>query len=207
MNSLEITNIVKKSGKYIVFLNNNLSYKFHYEILLKHNLKPRMTISYDSFYAILNENKLKLCFDQALVYLSIRMHSIYELKQKFYKKGYDKNTIDLTISKCCDLGFIDDDLFAENYLTELKYRNIGSYKAVQMLKIKGIGKEIAENLVSKLYNDPDDREVIMKLLERKKRILSKDLEKNKIKEKLFRYLYTKGFNKTIIYEQIDKFLK
>ncbi|MCP4176467.1 MAG: hypothetical protein GY756_01765 [bacterium] len=165
-----------------------------------------MSISCDSFYAILNENKLKLCFDQALVYLNIRMHSVYELKQKLYKKGYDKNSIDITISKCSDLILLDDNIFAENYLHELKTRNIGLYKAVQMLKAKGISKDITESVTAKLYNEEDDREVILKLLEKKSRLLNINLEKKKRKEKLFRYLYSKGFSKTAIYEQIDDFL-
>jgi len=207
MNSLEITNITKKTGKYIVFLKDDHSYKFHPEIVLKYNLKPNMTISYDSFNAILSENKLKLCFEQALVYLNIRMHSAYELKQKLYKKGYDKNSIETIIKKCADLALIDDNTFAENYLHELKARSIGSYKAVQMLKIKGISSDVAENMVTELYTENDDREVVLKLLKRKNRLLSKNLEKRKKKEKLFRYLYSKGFNKTVIYEQIDEFLK
>ena len=95
----------------------------------------------------------RLAYSQALRFLTLRSHSEHELYNKLLKKHTHSAAV-YAIEKCRELGFIDDEDFASRYAKELAERKkYGVSRIRQELKLKGIDREIVDNVVSSLEVD------------------------------------------------------
>ncbi len=92
-------------------------------------------------------------FDRALKYLSLRARSIKEIHDYLARKQYQEEEINETIKRLLDLKFLNDDSFARSF-TDNRQRKGKSKKAIEFeLKLKGVSKEIAEDVLEFAKND------------------------------------------------------
>jgi len=143
-------------------------------------------------------------FNLSLRFISYRPRSKKEvfnyLKEKSKKAPHlDEKVIAKIMQRLVDLKFIDDLEFAKFWIRSRK-------KGFKILKFeliqKGISKEIIEKAVSEFDLKAKEDDLIEKLIEKKKKSLSK-YPKQKAYEKLFSFLLRKGFD----YDAIRKSLK
>lgn len=142
-------------------------------------------------------------YNLALKFLSYRPRSEHEVRERLKKKKVENPLVEKIISKLKEKRFINDEEFVRWWIESrinFKHRSIRLIKLE--LKQKGIDQELIERMINDkglMINDLDQAE---KLTEKRiKRY--KDLPKNKIYEKLGRYLASKGFNWDTIKRSID----
>lgn len=122
--------------------------------------------------------------------LKLKDRSEYEIIQRLKDKGFDEDTILRVVEKLKNNLFIDDKKFALSYIE----RNLNKLKSIKMIvnelkeKYK-ISEEILENIDFMSYKNKQ-REIIKNLLDKK--------FKNFDREKLYRYLLTRGFEEVEI---------
>lgn len=132
-------------------------------------------------------------------YLSGRNHSRYELYLKLLKKKYNKQFIVNTLDELEKTKLIDDSEFAKDYFSIQIKKKKGLLKIKADLFKKGVNREIIEEVVINSADEIKFLESAKLLAERKLEQLQKrDLEKNKIKQKIFQYLAGRGFTTDII---------
>jgi len=149
-------------------------------------------------------------FSLAEKYLALRMHSVSELRDKLRKKFPDeKEEAEKVIQYFLGTKALNDYEYAKMFL---QYRQMQKPKSEYLLRKelqnKGVEKEIIEVVLSE--NPLDDVVNACELASRKLHTISRDLESQKKKEKVFRYLESRGFSYGVIkkaWEKIEKELE
>jgi len=130
--------------------------------------------------------------NSAVRILTKRDHSKYELKQKLQQRGFERKAIDTVIEECERLRT------AHLYILQLKRKCFGRRYIRMALKKKRLGGAVAENLLLENYPEADERENAGKILEKKRETFEREEDKKKSREKMFRFLTSRGFSKDII---------
>ena len=156
-------------------------------------------------------------YNKCLHFLSFRPRSEKELKEYLHKPSFVKkakspekeeieNTITAIIEKLKEYRFLDDEQFATWWVEQRSKVKPKAKRIIAMeLKQKGIEMDVIEEVLES-EELPSEKEKVRKLAE--KRILKyKDLPRQKIYEKMGRYLASKGFDWEIIRESIDDLIK
>lgn len=134
----------------------------------------------------------------AFRYLSGRNHSKNELKIKLLRKGYKKTIIENVLDDLERLNYLNDADFTYNfYKINIKKKGINKIKTD--LYKKGVDRNIIEETGLKFLDDPLLIETA-KSLANKKIITLQRKENTKIqkKQKLYQYLFAKGYSTDII---------
>lgn len=150
------------------------------------------------------------CLDKAGKILSKRLHSTFELKKKLLSSGFPITIVNNAIAKLQSLDFLNDARFAEAYAQELMEKGFGPKKIFIQLIKRGIPKEIVSDQTANFANAQinetsqiDKNSAIKIAIQKKLRLLSRESDIRKKKEKLFRYLLSKGFLPEQIRAEID----
>jgi regulatory protein len=147
------------------------------------------------------DNDLKKASSMALGYLSRRSRSILEIKDYLSKKNFSPLLVSRVIQQLCSENYLDDKLFAENYLENRRRNKPKSLFAFRYeLEKKGIDAAIIDQALIGY----DDLELALLALKPKVR-LWRHLDQALLKKKTFGYLRYRGFGFSIIqsaWEQI-----
>jgi regulatory protein len=149
----------------------------------------------------------KKAMNSAVRILSKRDHSKYELKQKLHQRGFASKVIDTVIAECERLDYINDLRTAHLYILQLKRKCFGRRYVRMALKKKRLSGAVAENLLLKNYPEADERENAGKILQKKEKTFEPEEDLKKRKEKIYRFLCSRGFSKYVISELIRDVVK
>ncbi len=145
-------------------------------------------------------------YNLALRFLSYRTRSEKEIREKLKSKKVEPITIEKIILKLKKYKFIDDVEFAKGWIEGRLRFKPRSLRLIKMeLKQKGISDDIIDRIINDkglMINDLEQAKILVE-----KRIgRLKGLDKQKIYEKLGRFLASKGFNWDTIKKSIDEIL-
>ena len=139
--------------------------------------------------------------------LTYRDHSKYELKQKLQKRGFASEVIDTVIVECQRLNYIDDQRTARVYISQLKRKCFGKRHIRMAIKKKRLSGIIIEKILLENYTEAEDRENASNLLEKKIKTFNREKNSKKRRDKIFRFLYSRGFNKDVVADLIRESVK
>lgn len=110
---------------------------------------------------LLNEANLRRAYQAAITALSHRAHSKKELIDKLLLKQHERDACEYAVSRVEELGLIDDADYATRLAQTLLERKGFSLERIRAeLSQKGITREIIENTLENLDNDP-----VMRIIE------------------------------------------
>jgi len=130
--------------------------------------------------------------------LSRRNHSRYEIEQKLKDRGFDADLTEKVISECQRLNYIDDKETARLYIQELKRKGYGTHRISISMKKKGLSGELTEEMLEQFNSESDELENARRVLENKLKSFEREKDIWKRKEKIYRFLYSRGFSKSVI---------
>ena len=139
--------------------------------------------------------------------LTYRDHSKYELKQKLQKRGFASEVIDTVIIACERLNYIDDKRTARLYISQLKRKRFGIRHIRMALKKKRLYGAAIEDILLENYAKIEERKNADKLLEKKMKTFNREEDLKKRRDKIYRFLYSRGFNKDVIADLIRELVK
>lgn len=142
-----------------------------------------------------NHNEVWQC---SLHIIGRRPHSEYELQQKLHYKKYSYDNIENVILRLKEYGYINDAELARNLFD--RYLQAGKYSLKQILyklKQRGLPDAIIHNIVNS-HDDINEWESALKVVKTHFKILD-----TTTKEKIYRYLASKGFSSTSITKVLD----
>ncbi len=131
--------------------------------------------------------------------LSGREHSRAELRRKLLQRGYDRETVEQTLTKLRDLAYLDDRRFAEALIrqrVQIKLRGLEDVR--QRLMIAGVSREIIDNALEDARDDLDLRSVCREAGKKRLATLNEPDAKKK-KAKLIRHLIGRGFEPDTVF--------
>jgi regulatory protein len=147
-------------------------------------------------------------YNSALRFLSYRTRSEKEVRDKLRTKNVEPEIIEKIVLKLKEKRFINDEEYARQWIENRNRFKPRSLRLIKMeLKQKGLTPEIIKSAVKNQELGVDsDLEQAKKLAEKRIGRL-RNLPKQKIYEKLGRYLASKGFNWDTVKKAIDDVLE
>ena len=132
-------------------------------------------------------------YQAALRFLARRSHSRWELFTKVTRKGFSRSDINRSLDRLEELGYLNDRAFALEYSRyRLKQSPRGrKLLAVELMK-RGISRELVEEVLSEVYREFPEEDLISGLVEKWRRTHPyevTDAERKKLSQSLGR----KGF--------------
>jgi len=147
------------------------------------------------------DNTAKL-FDYTIRILSKKRYHSEELKTKLRAKEATKEEIDNILEKLIGYKYINDKEYIEMFIIDrLNTTPQGIRLIKQKLKRKNILTEDIDSIMEKL--NIDESIYAKKALKKKLKTINKGQDKQKIKEKLIRFLISRGFNFNTTFEIIN----
>lgn len=134
--------------------------------------------------------------------LSRRALSEAELRRKLHDAGFPEPEISEAVEFCRRHRYINDEVLAEDYTGLLRMRNTGSRLIRQKLIKRGLGGEITGQMLPEENPETAEIEAARRALDYKWRLLSRESDPRKKREKAFRYLIGRGFPPGMIFELI-----
>jgi len=194
----------KNKDRWNVFIDGAFACGVNSDTLLKFQLKSGDEI---------DENKLKEIrdFDEYLYskkiafdFLSYRIRSEKELKDKLKGKDISHTSIERTIEHLKELKLINDEEFARQLISEkLASKPVGKAVLRQKLIQKGISFKLSDEILKEYFSEDNEKEFVISNFDKYFRRVE-GLDRQQKRKKMFDYLARKGFDFDIIKQVINE---
>ena len=119
-------------------------------------------INEEELTELLDAVSFRRAYNKSLDLLSRRPYGTKELIKKLCEKGHEKDSAEKACERLLELGLLNDEEYARILATDLLERkNYGIKRIKQELNIRGINRDIIENTIDLLDNDPVNRIIIL----------------------------------------------
>ncbi len=140
--------------------------------------------------------------ERAMRLLSVRSYSEQELMLKLRRAGVADAEARAAVAECRRRGYLNDELLAEDFAHALSARGSGARLIRMRLRTRGLAAEHVEAALEKTADL--EYEAARRALEYKLRMLAKEKDPRKKREKTFRFLVSRGFSGAVIRELFSK---
>jgi SOS response regulatory protein OraA/RecX len=131
-------------------------------------------------------------FTILLDYLAKSEHSELQCRNLLKRKEFHSSIINHAIQQCKKLRYLDDGRFAEVMINSFANRKASKRAIVAKLREQHIPSSVWEHLLNELYPQEMATGNITELMA-KYCVTHRDLPRAKLREKVFGYLFRKGF--------------
>ena len=135
--------------------------------------------------------------------LKYRPRSEHELRQRLKRRGFSDSIITETLIFLKDKGLVDDLEFARIWVESRIKKPLGIHRLKQELRIKGIDKNLIEQVIERIGSRYNEEETIGNLIQRRMERL-RHIEPAKTKRRIFLYLLRRGFSSERIQEAFHR---
>ena len=144
---------------------------------------------------------------RAMDLLAVRMHSVYQLRTKLARK-FSREIIEKVLLRLEEINLLDDLEFACEYVRQRVARSPRSPALlVKELRDRGVHGEQARRAVEKTLTETGLSELNLAIQAASKRIAAFSGEdKDREREKIFRFLSSRGFQASVARPAIEEIL-
>lgn len=143
--------------------------------------------------------------NSALRILTGRDHSKYELTQKLKQRGFTPADIEKAVSECERFDYINDVRTSRVYIRQLTRKGYGRKRIRNEMNKKGLSSERIQNILSETVSDADEREGATRILNKNIKRFERESDLKKRRDKIYRFLYARGFSQDTIRKLITKY--
>ena len=182
-----------------IFLDGEFAFGLDEEVLYKYGLKIGEELDQKKIDQILESEVKKESKDAALKFLSYRMRSEKEVRDKLKKKEFANDLIDEVIKDLKRINLIDDSNFASAFVRDkISNKPQGKILLKQELWKKGIKDETIEKVLKEYFEDEEEELNLAKNLLKKRKKRYENLDKNIAKRRMMSFLLRRGFSYEIV---------
>jgi regulatory protein len=135
-------------------------------------------------------------------YCSYQERSISDVRRQLDKYHVNDTTINQIVKKLIDEGFLNEVRFAETYtLGKLRSNYWGKIKIIQGLKERSVESQIINSAIESIEK-LKYQQIIKKLIHKKLKLI-RNTDSFIIKNKIARYIISKGFESYLVWEEIN----
>lgn len=191
----KISKIKKNNNKYTIILSDNSSLSFYSDTLIKYNLLKPRKISDKELEEIINYNNFIEAYNKALKYISFKVRTKKEIKDKLC--NYSIDVIDKVIKKLDELCLLDEKKYIEAFINDqINLGNKGPFYIKKELKKLNINIDYIDEILNNI-NEDVWIEKVKKIVD-KKINTNKKLPKERLLLKIKNDLILLGYSKNII---------
>ncbi len=185
-----------------LYIDGEFALKLDTETLIENRIKAGLDITDEKLCELVKKSDAKRAKEKALRLISYRDHTTFELCEKL-KKDFSAGAAEAAVAKMVELRLMDDEAVARRLCADLhNLKHLSPQSIKYKLTVKGIDKELAEEIIEELEIDPVEE--ITLLIEKK---YSKNLFDEKGKRRTFSALQRAGYHYSDIKSAMAPFLE
>ncbi|MDY4078007.1 MAG: recombination regulator RecX [Clostridium sp.] len=207
MGSITDISVQKKNkNRCNIYIDNVFAFGVSNELIYKENLKVGMIIDEEKLKKIAYEENLINCKETALKIIERSYKTKKEMIKRLLEKGYALEEINETLKFLEEYNFINDESYAKAFIND-RTKTQGKQKIKYALKNKGISDEIIEEELSKLDMEKEKENANILALKKYNILIKRESDKYKLKEKIIRFLISRGYNYEVAKDAVNEMLK
>lgn len=144
------------------------------------------------------DDKLDKCLTTAIRILTRRDHSCSELAQKLVLRGFSSESVDQVVCECRRQNYLNDAHYADRYARRLHDKGYGWRRIQQMLAVKGVDQNLIDHSLADYCQERIQVEGCRRALRKKNTKRPDNETSEKVKARIYRFLYQRGFSPAII---------
>jgi regulatory protein len=199
-----ITALQKKNSKVIVLFEDNSFCTIDYRVVVNNGLRINDFITEEKKELLINESIFLIVKDSAFRSLSRRAHSVFELRTKLFRKGWQKEIVQKVLDDLLNNDFLNDEKFALAFIEERSRKNIGINKLKSDLMKRGIDRKISESLLNNLDRNSSFKSAFELAGKKYTQLKDRGFDNRKIRNKLYAFLLSRGFESEFILKIINE---
>ncbi len=170
------------------------------DTVVKNGLKIGQNFDDESVAKLRYESECTRATSKAMWLVSRRDYSKKEMILRLKKDGFDIDAVNDAVELLSESSVIDDERFAYNFAYNLKAnRKLGRRAIVTELLLKGVSREIAEEVSAEFCDNDSDVETAKEIIESKYCGFDND---EKINRRMIAALARKGYSYDIVKKAI-----
>ena len=191
----------KDSKRFSLFINNKFAVGISLNTFEHFDLSKGQRLNRKLIDDICVYEEINKARNKALQYIAKKMRSSFEVQQKLRQFGYPLSVIEGIVQEFRDKQYIDDRDYAETFTRDfLKFKEAGVFKLKKSLQQKGIAANLIEQTIEKYFSSEQQLQKARRLAEKKLQLIK---EKEKKKERIYRYLIQKGFENSVVAQTLN----
>lgn len=192
----------KGNNTYKIYLENNQSINVYEDVILKNNLLYKKEIDSSLLEQISNDNLYEDIYNKCVKYISVRIRSIYEIREYLKRKEIDESLIDTTIEKLQKNNLLNDEVFAKAFVNDkLNFTTMGPYRIEQELKKHKVESSIIYKYISNIEDDKIDEKINKQIV----KSLKSSKKKQNLRNKIYTNLLSLGYSNEMILRNINNY--
>ena len=192
----------KGNNTYKIHLENKQSIHVYEDVIIKNNLLYKKEIDSSLLEKISNDNSKEDIYNKCVKYISVRIRSIYEIKEYLRKKEVEDSLIDITIDKLLKNNLLNDEIFAKAFINDkLNFTTMGPYRIEQELK----KHKIDSNIIYKYLSDIDNEMIDNKINKQITKLMKSSKKKQNLRNKIYMNLLSLGYSNEMILRNINNY--
>ena len=189
-----------------IYLDGKFAFGCNLNVVAKFKLREGLSLTAEQVREIEQGEVRQDCFDRALRYLGIRLHSRAELRKKLIRLEFGDSIVDGVLDDLQRLGYVDDRRFAKTRaLSAADHRKQGPRRALMELRKTGVSEQVARDALGDVYATRDTLQVARELAMKQAPRLRK-LDPLVARRRLTGMLQRRGFDYEDIRPLLDEVL-
>ena len=201
---MEITSAERnKKNRYrmSIYIDDKFAFTIGEDDFLSMNLYERKEITTEELEYIKNTLNFRSAKVAAVRYLSMKLRTEKEVRQKLHEQGFDSENIESVVEELKGIGYINNKLYAQKFVFDRSKLKPKSKKLLKLeLQSRGISSEIADEVLDDWK--VDEAIVAEELV--KRRFGKYDLQDETVLKKVYMFLNHRGYNRRLIEEVVNK---
>jgi regulatory protein len=204
-----ITRIVeqkRRPNRRNVYLDGKFAFGCNINVVARFRLREGMNLSPEQVKQIEQGEVKQECFDAAMRFLQLRLHSRAELHKKLMRREYGEQIINAVLDDLTRLNYLDDARFAKTKaLSAAQHRQQGRRRAFLEILKAGVKGDVAGRAVEDVYDVTDSLAIARQLATKQAPRLRK-LDPITAKRRLIGMLQRRGFDYDTIRPIVEEVL-
>ncbi|MGM9978089.1 MAG: recombination regulator RecX [Clostridium sp.] len=202
----EISVQKKNKNRCNIYIDNVFAFGVSNELIYKENLKVGMIVDEEKLKKIAYEENLINCKETALKIIERSYKTKKEMIKRLLEKGYALEEVNETLKFLEEYNFINDESYTKAFIND-RTKTQGKQKIKYALKNKGVSDEIIEEELSKLDMEKEKENANILALKKYNILIKRESDKYKLKEKIIRFLISRGYNYEVAKDAVNEILK
>lgn len=205
--NMTVTQIVpypKGKGRVSVYLNDKFAFVLYKGELSQYDLEVGKCVDDELYGRIMNETVYLRAKKRGMNLLKSMDRTEADVRRKLSEGGYPADAIDVAIEYLKSYHYIDDSRYASEYI-RFKSSSMSRKQIIAKLTEKGVSQSVVSEAFCRYEEengdsgDNNERELIRKLIIKRFPTGVSNIDYNS-RQRLFAYLYGKGFSVSLIEE-------
>lgn len=189
----------KNKNRMSIHIDGRFAFIMAEEDYISMGLYDKVDISDEELDYIKNTLNFRSAKAAAVRYLSQKLRTEKEVRQKLHEEGYEPENIEKVVDELKTIGYINNRLYAQKFIFDRSKLKPKSKKLLKLeLQSRGIPQEIADEVLEDW--NVDETGVAEELVRRK--FGKYDMQDEAVVRKIYMFLNHRGYNRELIEEVV-----